>query len=265
MSVNLEGYNKIAQLLLQPFDAEDLSYRLKNPKKPEGPYNPKFTYVKPHKYRYRLHKIFEQGYSFKIHDVVFGAKGLTGYAYFKADVPEYNVSYEFDVLFSEDYTFAAEFIWNQATQTVDLPNPKAGEIIGLSETMQMANSAGLKAVCRELGIGLNLYDDKDEAHTGGTYTPSGNGATTAPATNASAPADNGEWTGEKVIGGNGKFKDKKWNDPEVDDGYVNWCAGKFGPTSDGQREKNRRAAGNVAAGAAQAAKAAPTVDPTIPF
>jgi hypothetical protein len=99
-----------------------------------------YTYVDPMHYRTRLNDVFTEGYTFEVKITSMRPEGFYGDAYFIATLN--CVIYVRRVLWSEPWMFAKD----------------SKDLIKIDTKIQSANSAGLKAVCRELGIGLYLYD-----------------------------------------------------------------------------------------------------------
>jgi hypothetical protein len=236
-------YNPTITELMVPFSDDEISERLMNPKKPESQYNPKFSYVDPDKYLYRLHAAFPGGFDLEIDNLLEGERGIRAIARFRATTPD-GASYCTSAPIFEEWKRAADFFWNDDTKAFDRPNPDAGKLLNPDYTYSALDSAGTKAISRKLGLGLHLYSK--------TARKVGSNGTQQQTTSGSAPAPSGPWTGDQLIGGGGKFKHLPWNSPEVDDGYINFMVGKF-PNGPAAKEKARRAAGNVAAGATQGA------------
>lgn len=225
---DLSKFGTIQQALLEPFDDDQIS-------EIDG-----FSYVDPYHYFMRWHSVFVNGFTFKVHEVKYGDSAMTAQAYFKAQVDD--VEFEIEVPCAEKYIKARE----------------TGDVLKLEQSQNMLTSAGCKNVSRAIGLGLHLYSKpakRDGSKKGGgSSNGSSNGASNGAASSAPAQHD-GEWTGDQLIGGGGKFKHLKWNDPQVDDGYITFCVGKFGPNSNAGKEQARRAANNVQDGQAKGAAA----------
>jgi len=184
-----------------------------------------FTYLDPKCYRDRLNDVFTEGYEFEIEVTAFRPEGIYGKAEFKATLS--GVIYKRKVMFAEPWMFAKD----------------SKDIIKADVKAQMANSAGLKAIGRELGIGLYLYDKqsgKSSSVTSSAAQPQAARASAPAASSGSAPAETDVWK----FGG--KHKDKRVSD--IDDGYFEWLSGpdKTGAGSDAARAiLSRRATANA--------------------
>lgn len=221
-------YAATQTLLLEPFADDQIS-------EIDG-----FSYVDPYQYRMRLHAIFQQGFKFQVRGLIVGKDNMTAQAYFSGRVDD--VEYEIEVPCAE------KFIKASGTDT----------ILKFEQSMNMLISAGLKAVCRELGIGLHLYEKA--ANKGGSKK--GGGGQSAPSGGGAPASSNGPWDGNAAVTF-GKHSGSKWRD--IEDSYLEYI------TKDPEKanklalqEIARRRANNVGEGQSNAAGAVDD-DSEIPF
>lgn len=216
VDIEIEKYNPVAQLLLEAFDESEISER-------EGSGNQTFSYVPPERYRYRLLKIFSNGYTFHLTNTTETKLGVKGTAHFIGEVPEEGVRYDIIVDVFEPWTFKRE--------SKDILNPE-------QSFMKLA-SAGVKAIAREIGLGLHLYDKAAKKSGGSKSSASSSGSKSSG--NAS-PSHDGEWTGDEEVTFGTKWKGKKWK--EVDDDYLTYVtkdpekANKLALKEIARRQKN---------------------------
>jgi hypothetical protein len=252
------------QRLMDPFDESFIQKRLLNPDKPyHEKYNKQITSVAPEHYRQRLLEVFGD-FTFEVipESIVEGKTGVRAAFQFSA-----KGLHKRAVAVFEPWTFAGEFVYNKDSGKFDKPNPKAGQIIQPEYTYAMLDSAAIKAISRNLGLGLHLYLDKADNAAPSTSATTASAAHTQTATSNAAPtggAYDPEWTGEDEITF-GKHSGKKWNHPDVDAGYLNYItkdpekANKLG-----LKEIARRLHAS-AGSAAQNAAASVDEDSEIPF
>lgn len=105
-----------------------------------------FTYLDPKCYRDRLNEVFTEGYEFEVFDVVFRAEAIYGSARFDAELD--------GIIFKRQVVWAEPWMFASGTKDIIKPDVK----------IQMAVSAALKSLGRELGIALYLYDKNDPIH-----------------------------------------------------------------------------------------------------
>jgi len=240
-TTNLGEYNVLARELLEPFGDDEISTTEDN-----------FSYVDPARYRLRLLKAFPNGYTFLIRDYTVQKTGLLGMAYFKGVRDD--VMYEFNVPFFEKYIVGAKKFKNDNGEWVD--NPKAGEILRLEQVVQMSTSAGLKSVCREMGLGLHLYEKAPKkagtpgaAGSSAPRSSGGGGGYTNTSFIANTPEDEAKlenvqawfddkWDGSAVIGFTGQ-KGKKY--VELEDGMINFLCEKMTDKNSGKRKADTNA------------------------
>lgn len=206
----MKDYNSVARLLLEAFDEAEISQR-------DGADNKSFSFVPPERYRYRLLRVFPNGYKFHVDQIAESKLGVRGQATFVGDVPEEGVRYDISVPAAEPWTF------------------KKGttDILNYDQAYAKLTSAGLKAIAREMGLGLHLYDKAANRSTGGTKS-SGNAN--------SAGTHDSEWTGDEKVN-IGKFKntDTRWNDEDaVDGGYLDYVTSGDKPNQKALKEIARR-------------------------
>ena len=200
MAIDLDGYNPVAQSLLEAFDESEISER-------EGNGGKSFSYVPPERYRYRLLRVFPQGYTFHISDLNEGKAGVRATAHFIGEAADEGVRYDIKVAVFEP--------WSK-TQN--------GEFYSLDQTYAKLNSAGLKGSAREMGLGLHLYDKT--AKKTGASKPSA-----AKKPNPKKDEDLGdyaeffdeEWDGSDALKIT-KHKGTPYN--ELDDGLLSWLINK---------------------------------------
>jgi hypothetical protein len=234
--INTSEYNPVAALLLEPFADSEIRSR-------KGAENKTFSYVAPELYRYRLLKVFTEGYEFGLTDIVEGQLGVRGVAHFKGHIDGIEYSVNGCPVF-EPWTFSS----SEPTKKV---NP--------DQTYMKLSSAGLKAVSREIGLGLHLYDKTPQE---------GEAASSTPRSSAAAAVSTDGWDGEKLVGFGKKYPTTKWKD--VPDDYLVFLTKDSDPDKrrpEAVAEKARRADNNVAIGQEQASNAAAPVggDDEIPF
>lgn len=179
--------NSIQRALEAPFPDEVIKTRLRNPDKPfHDKYNPWLTYAPPQVYRRRLHEVFKNGFKLEVTNVNASDKlsAVVAHAHFVGSEmcdEGYLVSYDVGLP-------VAEKVYLKDGQPDREPQ----------DTMMKLCSAAVKAVSRELKIGLELYDkDKTEVAPAAGQGHSGEAAAYRP---AQAPQPAGEeWDGCKPI------------------------------------------------------------------
>ena len=214
----LAEFSEASQLLLEPFPEEDISYI-------DG-----FAYDDPERYRYRLLKVFKGGFSWHMedcHETSFGdAKGLAGYGHFVGKVD--GELFDRRVFAFEKFQLGAD------------DSPNAGKTQKEEYTAANLDSALLKQVSRDMGLGLHLYvkDAKKSSKKGGS--------TNTPDTNAST----GPWDGSYKWSF-GKFAGSTYADPiykatyekpttEEYVKYLDWASTKERPDTGSIKEYARR-------------------------
>lgn len=193
--IDLKEYNAVAQLLLEAFADSEISER-------EGSGGKMFSYVPPERYRYRLLKIFANGYQFHLSNTSEGQRGIKGTAHFIGEVPEEGVRYDIKVDVFEP--------WSKT---------KEGEIFAPDQSFMKLASAGLKAVAREMGLGLHLYDKAQKtgkAAAKPAAKPASKGGTKAKGSSDNADFD-ADWDGTEEVTF-GKHKGDAWS--EIEDNYL---------------------------------------------
>lgn len=209
--IDPKKYSALAAKLLEPFDDSQIRQR-------EGSGGKNFSYVPPEEYRYRLLESFPHGFAF---GVIPGSTrlektGVHAEFAFEAEDPDTLTRYKITATAFEPWTLARE----------------TGAILNPDQTFAKLMSAGLKACCREIGIGLHLYDKGDSQSTGSSKS------TSKTQTKASSKSEHGEWDGELTLK-SGKHKGKKWKD--TPDSFVEFLANMDEPNELAIKELARRA------------------------
>ena len=224
MATKSDKLNATQKLLLEPFADDQIS-------EIDG-----FSYVDPFHYRTRLHQVFQQGFEFRVNSIVIGKDNMYGQAFFKGRVDD--LEFVIEVPCAEKYIKASG----------------DGTILKFEQSVNMLISAGMKAICRELGIGLHLYEKT--ANKGGSKK----GGSTGGAPAAAAPS--GPWDGQAAITF-GKHNGTKWCD--IEDSYLEYITKDPAKANAlALKEIARRSANNVGEGRANAASAH-SDDDSIPF
>ena len=206
------GYNPVAEALLVPFDQSLISQREMN--------GNTFDFVSPEHYRYRLLEVFGEGFTFSLDDVRVivsdGIAGLQGTAHFVGERD--NVKYDITTTVFEAFVIS---------KTTTHP-------ISVEQSYMKLMSAGIKAVSREMGLGLHLYDKapataKAAAPKTSTAAPKATTAAAPKATAKPATAAPKEeaWDGSLLIAYGTKHKGTPYN--EVDDGWLQWAGTQKDP------------------------------------
>ena len=213
-SIELKDYNQVAQDLLVPFDDSEISQR-------EGSGNQTFSFVPPERYRYRLLRIFSNGFTFSITNTVEGKSGVKGTGHFIGEVPEDGVRYDITVDVFESWTFKKD----------------SDVVLNRDQSYSKLASAGLKACAREMGLGLHLYDKavkKSSSVKPATKTSVKPSASKTSTVKSKVPASDGDhgdysqyfdenWDGSDEL----RFtKQKGTAYSELEDGMISWLINK---------------------------------------
>jgi hypothetical protein len=204
--------NKLAEALLVPFDDSQISERHQNPKDTSTPI---FSYVDPAHYRRRLLETFTKGFLLHVEDAKLEAPGVVAQAHFIGE--QDGVKYDIKMPVFEEYTISTTT--NKAIQ--------------IAQTFSKLGSAGAKAVSRELGLGLHLYDKVTRKVSGGS-----NASTSAAGTSSAAP--DAQWDGSAKVTFGAKYKGMAYKD--IEDGWITWAATKDKPDQGAVKELARRKA-----------------------
>jgi hypothetical protein len=202
--------NKLAEALLVPFDDSQISERHQNPKDTTTPI---FSYVDPAHYRRRLLETFTKGFLLHVEDAKLEAPGVVAQAHFIGE--QDGVKYDIKMPVFEEYTISTTT--NKAIQ--------------IAQTFSKLGSAGAKAVSRELGLGLHLYDKVTRKVSGGS-----NASTSAAGTSSAAP--DAQWDGSAKVTFGAKYKGMAYKD--IEDGWITWAATKDKPDQGAVKELARR-------------------------
>lgn len=247
LDIDLSLYNSVAQLLLEAFADSEISER-------EGSGGKTFSYVPPERYRYRLLKAFPNGFTFHCTVTSVGKAGIQGSAHFIGDCPEDGVKYDIIAPCFEG--------WTKSSST--------GDIIAPEQSFQKLTSAGLKAIAREIGLGLHLYDKAPR--TVSSKPAAAKAAASKPAASTGAPAGDGNgvpdfdpaWDGSKGIPFKMSETPKGTPYADMDDKAIEWMCNKTksrdddtpNPDQGALKERARRIVMAGATGASKATAAA---------
>ena len=203
--LDLKQYNAVAREALVPFDQSEISTR-------EGAGGQNFSYVPPERYRYRLLRIFKNGYAFGIipGTVTVTKTGVQADFRLRGELLDEtemnNVVYDVTATAFEPYTFKRE----------------STEILNIDQTFSKLMSAGLKLCARKLGLGLHLYDNPARQASGGGSKPSSGGGGYQSGAGVDPNGDHFDpnWTGADTIAYS-KHKGTPYN--QLEDGMISFC------------------------------------------
>ena len=219
-----------------------------------------FVYIGPEHYRERLHSICTSGFTLRIVETGSTPQGIIGQAQLIFTLE--GAHYDITVAIFENYTFAKDVTTGKLSQVILTPDQLRSKL----------NSAGVKAVLRELLVGNYLYKREDpkgvkaSAKSAATPAAKSTGSVASPAVKQSAGSPD-TWDGS-VLMSFGKLKGTAY--AEIEEDYLIWAAGKDRPDSGSVHELARRAFAAEAEAIANVHSSDPELEddettPLIPF